>query len=167
MYPKWVEKAARLICEDCRGCGSVHDIIAIGVASASRKEASTGLQALLIVACPCCGERMSITVNKPMESIMEAMREFVRHSEETANGATPPIQLSPKKPVEPKLVREDIGILRPSVRGNQPDTPPTQREIQHFLHRLRTTSFKRSTKGFKNWMKDFGADPDKPVDGGE
>jgi hypothetical protein len=30
--------------------------------------------------------------------------------------------------------------LRPSRRTGQPDTPPTQREIQAFLHRLRKTS---------------------------
>jgi hypothetical protein len=59
---------------------------------------------------------------------------------------------------------DGTGPLRPSRRENQPDTPPTQQEIQAFLHRLRRTSFKRGSKGFKTWMKGFGIDSDASGD---
>jgi hypothetical protein len=52
--------------------------------------------------------------------------------------------------------------VRPSRRRNQPLTPPTRPEIQAFLNRMRKTSFKRSSKGFKEWMSRFGLAADVP-----
>jgi hypothetical protein len=49
---------------------------------------------------------------------------------------------------------------RPSIRASQPDTPPTQREVQEFLRRLRKASFQSGSIGFLDWMKDIGVDPD-------
>lgn len=166
MYPKWVEKASRLICEDCHGIGSFHDIIAIGIARPNPQETYTGSLAMMIVACPVCGERMSITIKQPMESVMEAMAEFAQLTDQAAKNAKPPIQIPPKKPVEPKVGHKGTNPLRPSIRENQPGTPPTQREIQSFLQRLRKTSFKSGSKGFKDWMKGFGVNADDGTDEG-
>jgi hypothetical protein len=108
---------------------------------------------------------MSVTVREPLKSVIAAMREFVAVIDEVGRNTPPPINLPSRQPQpadEPGTstkTSENSGPLRPSVRDDQPDTPPTQREIQAFLHRLRRTSFRRSSKGFTDWMKEMGADP--------
>ena len=58
------------------------------------------------------------------------------------------------------MAQDNPAPLRPSRRRGQPVTPPSQKEVRAFLNRLRLTPFKRGSKGFKKWMKDFGAELD-------
>jgi hypothetical protein len=170
MYPKWIAKVTRLACADCRYCTSFHDIVAIGVSRPSKQEAYIGPLAMLILICPGCGRQMQVTLREPIESVILAMRELVRLADETGRNTPPPFNSGKPKtdsanPTAMKAV-DGTGPLRPSRRANQPDAPPTQQEIQAFLRRLRTTSFKRGTKGFTDWMKDLGADSGAADDGG-
>jgi hypothetical protein len=164
MYPKWLEEVCRTPCGKCHVVPTPVDIIAVGIARPNNIEAYVGPLAMLLVECPCCGERMQITLRESVESVVEAIHEFVKVVGEAARNVPPPIQLPPSKPRvadDDRAMRkaaDGTGPLRPSRRDNQPDTPPTQREIQAFLHRLRKTSFRLKSKGFTDWMKDMGAD---------
>jgi hypothetical protein len=161
MYPKWIAKAARLACAECRYCTSFHDIVAIGMSRPSKQEAYIGPLAMLILICPGCGRRIEVTLREPIETVILAMRELVRLADEIGRNTPPPFSFSkPKSHADGPTVTkssDDSGPLRPSRREDQPDTPPTQQEIQLFLRRLRKTSFKRGSKGFADWMKDMGA----------
>jgi hypothetical protein len=159
MYPKWVEEVSRTPCAECHGVPTTADIIAVGTARPSKQEAYLGPLAMLLVDCPNCGGRMYITLREPIQSVIRAMREFVRIADEAGRKTPPPFNFGTKaRDAAAAVTRDGSGPLRPSRRKNQPDTPPTQREIQAFLHRLRKTSFKRGSKGFRNWMKDIGAE---------
>jgi hypothetical protein len=164
MYPKWIAKVTRLACAECRYCTSFHDIVAIGMSRPSKQEAYIGPLAMLILICPGCGRRIEITLREPIESVILAMRELVRLADETGRNTPPPFNFSKPK-TDPggeaaTKISDGGGALRPSRRADQPDTPPTQREIQAFLQRLRKTSFKRGSKSFADWMKYMGADDD-------
>lgn len=166
MYPQWVEEICRTPCAECHAVPALCDIIAIGSARPSKREAYLGPLAMLLVACPGCGGRMYITVREPIDTVILAMREFVRLADEAGRNTPPPLNFSkPKSNAgSATLGADSSGKLRPSRRKNQPDTPPTQQEIQAFLRRLRKTSFKRRSKGFTTWMKDIGAGDDLEVD---
>jgi hypothetical protein len=162
MYPKWIDKVTRLACKNCRYCTSFHDIVAIGMMRASRREPQIGPRAMIILACPGCGGRMQVTVRRPIDSVILAMHELVRVADKAGHDA-PPINLGEHKSEDPGVpitqkTSDDSSPVRPSRRDDQPDTPPTPREIQLFLRRLRKTSFNRNSKGFNGWMKDLGAD---------
>jgi hypothetical protein len=163
MYPQWVEQICRTPCE-CHGLPSADDIVAIGVAKPGTGAEHMGPMAMVMVICPKCGELMNITVREPLKSVIAAMRQLVEVIDEVGRNTPPPFNLPLP---QPQPTGDDAGAaaknpvpLRPSLRKDQPATPPTQREIQSFLHRLRTTSFKRGTKGFTEWMKDLGAQED-------
>lgn len=162
MYPKWIVEAARLACADCRYCTSVHNIVAIGMSRPSKQEAYIGPLAMLILICPGCGRRMEVTLREPIESVIFAMRELVRLADETGRNTPPPFSfIKPKTDSSSEgvtKISESSGAPRPSRRPGQPDTPPTPQEIQAFLRRLRKTSFKRASRGFKTWMQDLRAD---------
>lgn len=163
MYPNWVEEVSRTPCGRCHRIPTPTDIIAVGAARPNAIEAYVGPLAMILVLCPRCGERMCITLREPVESVVEALREFVHVTAEESKKVKPPIHFPRSKPRgadNPAITKtnDGVGPLRPSRREGQPDTPPTQREIQLFLSRLRKTSFKRGSKGFTDWMKDMGAD---------
>ena len=92
-----------------------------------------------------------------------SLREFVRVIDEIGLSTPPPFNFrrSNTRPADDAnaTAKTSDGARppRPSRRKNQPDTPPTPGEIQAFLHRLRKTSFRRKSKGFREWMKDIGA----------
>ncbi|HEX8524205.1 MAG TPA: hypothetical protein VF669_18265 [Tepidisphaeraceae bacterium] len=94
------------------------------------------------------------------------MGEMTRLAEEARRNASPLINFTTPDPsaAMPAVSETTHGNspLRPSRRKNQPDSPPTQAEIRAFLNRLRKTSFKRSSKGFKHWMQGFGVNSDAP-----
>src|SRR5947209_1073004 len=141
MYPKWIEEVCRTSCGKCHVVPTPIDIISVGIARPNNIEAYIGPLAMLLVECPCCGERMYITLRESVESVVEAIHEFVKVVAEAARNVPPPIQLprsKPRRESDRATERSDNSNvpLRPSVRDNQPDTPPTQREIQLFLHRL-------------------------------
>jgi hypothetical protein len=162
MYPKWVEEVSRTPCGECHASPTIADIVAIGTARPAKREAYLGPLARVLIACPGCGGQMYITLREPIASVILAMREFVRLADETGRNTPPPFNFSkPKTDLGGEAatdVSEGCGALRPSRRTNQPDTPPTQQEIQLFLRRLKNVSFKRTSKGFNNWMRDMRAD---------
>jgi hypothetical protein len=164
MYPKWVEEICRTPCE-CHGLPGIDDIVAIGVARPGKGAEFMGPMAMVMVVCPSCGQLMNITVREPLKSVIAAMRQLVEVIDEVGRKTPPSFNLPRPKPQQ---TSEGAGAnasearrpLRPSLRKDQPATPPTQREIQSFLRRLRTVSFKRGTKGFTEWLRDLGADDD-------
>lgn len=159
MYPKWVQEICTTPCTGCRATPALDDIIAVGAARPAKQEAYLGPLAMLLVVCPNCGGRMYITLREPIQSVIRAMREFARIADEAGRNTPPPFNFGTKaRDASAAVTRDGTGPLRPSRRENQPDTPPTQQEIQAFLRRLRKTSFKRGSKGFTNWMKDIGAE---------
>ena len=132
--------------------------------------------------CPYCGRVTNLLTRQPLSKVLDGVTAFAQVIEQQCQGKEPPLKIpgltTPKPPAPPPApapplapatagASDPTAPLRPSRRSNQPVTPPTQAEIRAFLNRLRKTSFKRGTKGFKTWMKDIGADPDKPVDPGE
>jgi hypothetical protein len=161
MYPQWVEQICRTPCE-CHGLHSVDDIVAIGVAKPGKGAEHMGPMAMVMVVCPSCGQLMNITVREPLKSVIAAMRQLVEVIDEVGRNTPPPFNLPRRKP---QPTGDDTAANasktrrppRPSVRNDQPMTPPTQREIRSFLHRLRLNSFKRGAKDFSSWMKDLGA----------
>jgi hypothetical protein len=170
MYPKWIAKATRLACKDCRYCTSFHDIVGIGMTRPSRKEPYAGPSALITLACPGCGVRIHVTVREPVESVILALGEMARLADEAGRNKPSPFNFSKLKTdagSEAETKIGDGGGLRPSRRAGQPDTPPTQHEIQAFLRRLRKTSFRRKSKGFSRWMKEFEADAGAGGDAGD
>lgn len=165
MYPKWVEEICRTPCE-CHGVPGIDNIIAIGVARPAHGAEFMGPMAMVMVVCPGCGELMNITVREPLKSVIAAMRQLVEVIDEVGGNTPPPINLPRPKPQPTADDGGDnaTGRLRPSLRKDQPATPPTQREVQGFLRRLRATSFKRGSKGFTDWLKDLGAPDDGSSD---
>ena len=178
MYPKWMQKM--LYCNPCRGCRirlDAQNVQAVGIRYPEEFEAWKAEPILCItLACPYCGQALNLLSREPLQKVLDAVTAFARVIEQQCQGKEPPLKIPglttptpaapPPTPAPPATSSGDADRLRPSRRGNQPVTPPTQAEIRAFLNRLRRTSFKRGSKGFKTWMKDIGADPDKPVDGG-
>lgn len=151
MYPKWIYEICQTPCVNCRATPTADDIVAIGMTRPDKTEAYIGPLATLVVVCPTCRERMCIAVREPLNSVIQAVRHFTKVADETGVSTPPPFNLH-----LPKITAGNSDLPRPSKRQDQPNTPPTQEEIQAFLRRLRKTSFKRRSKGFAGWMRRMG-----------
>ena len=177
MYPKWMQKM--LYCNPCRGCRirlDAQNVQAVGIRYPEEFEAWKAEPVLFIsLGCPYCGQVLNLLARQPLAKALDAVAAFGHVIEQQCQGKEPPLKIQglttakppPPPPTPAPPTTADADRLRPSRRSNQPVTPPTQAEIRAFLNRLRKTSFRRGTKGFKTWMKEMGADPDKPADGGE
>ena len=73
---------------------------------------------------------------------------------------------------DPRLPKSPLGKQWDAERKRHKDSlkdMPTDEEVQTFLKQLKRTSFKRSSKGFRHWMRQFGIDIDQsgpPTGGG-
>lgn len=140
MYPDWLTTMFQSNpCSECRASLTLRDIEAVGV----RRPYPDGLQRPLAMAtcvCPHCGNRMSCTIDQPLEGVLAAVEALYRELAEAAPPSDGAFQLpSPKA--------KGTGRARPSRRRNQPTAPPTEEEIRTFLARLKRMSFKAGSKG--------------------
>jgi hypothetical protein len=177
MYPPWMNEMFR--CLPCSGCGSrlaSDDIEIVGVRRPEEWEAWLA-QPIFVISLICrnCGQVTNALHRQPLGEVVNGVTAFVRDIERDCQGKEPLVKIpglttakpagSPSSPAPtPPAPTEPPDHVRPSRRRNQPVKPPTPAEIRAFLNRMRKTSFKRGSKGFKNWMKNIGADPDKPVE---
>lgn len=170
MFPEFMNDIlGQARCGHCNAPQTIADIQVVGVRPPEEFEAFYAEPVFnIIMGCKKCGQWTNHTMRRSRAESIEGVVSFIELIERECEGKKPPLNIpglgKKSKPVpNPSAQRaaEAAGNSRPrpSRRDNQPDTPPTQREIQHFLHRLRKTSFKRGSEGFKDWMKDMGAGP--------
>jgi hypothetical protein len=173
MYPKWMQEM--LYCNPCTGCRirlDAQNVQAVGIRQPEEFEAWKAEPVFFVsLACPYCGQVVNLLSRQPLTKSLDGIEAFGRVVEQQCQGKEPPLEIpgftTPTSPPTPTAPADgDTDQLRPSRRSNQPVTPPTQAEIRAFLNRLRKTSFKRGSKGFKTWMKDIGADAENPADDG-
>jgi hypothetical protein len=172
MFPEFMNDIlGQARCGHCNAPQTIADIRVVGVRPPEEFEAFRGEPVFIIImGCKNCGQWTNHTIRRSRADSIEGVVSFIKLIEAECEGKTPPINIPglekklnpPPAPIPPQRTAE--ARPRPSIRDDQPDTPPTQREIQFFLQRLRKTSFKRSSKGFKDWMKGFGVDDDAPCD---
>lgn len=174
MFPNYMNDMLRqTCCGHCEAPQSIEDIRVVGVRRPEEFEAFYAEPVFIIITgCKNCGQWTNHTMRRSRADAIAGISSFIDLIERKCQDKKPPINIPGlgKKPASTSEVSAsppsaqnpvDESHPRPSVRHNQPTTPPTQREIQHFLHRLRKTSFRRGTKGFSKWMKDIGADTDE------
>lgn len=169
MFPDFMnDMLSQARCGQCNAPQTPADIQIVGVRRPEEFEAFYGEGVFVIVmSCNACGQWTNYSMRRPRADSIAGCARFIDLIEQECQGKKPPLNIPG---LEKKSKRTSTrahmpqraaeGSPRPSRRENQPDTPPTQREIQCFLHRLRKTSFKRNSKGFSDWMKDMGADGD-------
>lgn len=180
MYPDWVRGMFQNNpCVKCRAELSLADIEAIGVRRPMDNEAHLPLPwGLVIATCRHCGQYMHFVMRCPIEPVVDAVRElFWRIETGPADSAANPLpgldagqppagnRASGKPAFDAAEWSEQP--VRPSIRRDQPLTPPTEEEIRHFLNRLRKTSFRRKSKGYAKWIRRFDSDRNGPPTGGD
>ena len=165
MYPEWlISLFADNTCVRCRTALTTDDIDAVGTRRPMPHDDPRAPLALIIVTCKHCGQCINCTLPLDLPAVLDAVTAFaarIARAAETKDADLngPHFQRSPA--TGNATERPNIERVRPSRRDGQPLTPPTQREIQAFLNRMRATPFKRGTKGFDRWMKRMGIDPDR------
>ena len=187
-YPQWV----RQIFEPgfkCTRCGQrlqLADLVSVGV---SRPPAGNLLdkkpRGRAFADCSKCFKTFCFEVEAPQADIVEAVNEFYEHldlfGDPAPGNQDKPRDKKPdiKKPGKAMWSIDDI--IQKGGDSLPPKTPlekqwhaagkrhkgsltdmPTEEEVQAFLKQLNRTSFKRSSKGFRHWMRQFGIDIDQP-----
>lgn len=141
MYPQWTWKLFKSIkCCKCKNQLSPFDIEQIGIEENTQMAVSTDPKLSLLAVCRKCGQRHRIWEYQPIEDVIRAMRIFYSLNKHYG----------------------EHGDLR---KKPPPRTPISDKEVKTFLNRLNRTSFKRSSKGFQQWMKDLGAPLIMPDEG--
>jgi hypothetical protein len=172
MFPEFMNDIlGQARCGHCDAPQTIADIRVVGVRPPEEFEAFRGEPVFIIImGCKNCGQWTNHTMRRSRAESVEGIVSFIQMIERDCEGKKPPLNIpglgrkttpaAMPLPDTPQPAADATGNSRPrpSRRKNQPDTPPTQREIQAFLHRLRKTSFRRKSKGFSKWMKEFGAD---------
>lgn len=152
MYPEWLTTMFQSNpCSECRAGLTLSDIEAVGV----RRPYPDGLQrplAMVTCVCPHCGNRMSCTIDQPLEGVLAGVEALYLELADTAAPGNGMFQL-------PSVPAKKTGRARPSRRRNQPSAPPTEKEIRDFLARLKRMSFKT---GSKDMGKLTGRKPRRP-----
>lgn len=163
MFPDFMQDMVNLMeCGHCDAPQTIADIRVVGIRRPEEFEAFRGEPVFIIITgCPQCGQWTNHTMRRSRAQSIAGCNSFIDLIEKECKGKKPPINipgLGKKSARSSAGESESSQRPRPSRRLNQPQTPPTQQEIQQFLGRLRRTSFKRSSKGFTNWMKELGSD---------
>ena len=114
---------------------------------------------IMVMGCKTCCQVTNHTMRRPRAESLEGCVSFIKLIEAECEGKSPPLNIPglgkkgmPEPTALPNARQRAADAInnsrpRPSRRENQPDTPPTQREIQAFLHRLRKTSFRPEVEG--------------------
>jgi hypothetical protein len=174
MFPTYMQYILdRARCGHCNAPQTTADIAMVGVRRPEEFEAFYAEPVFVIVmGCKHCGQWTNNTIRRTRNDSVDGFVSFIQLIEAECAGKKPPLnipglgkksQAAPCNPSSPDATNRPANALdkqrpRPSIRPNQPVTPPTQEEIQAFLRRLRATPFKRGSKGFATWMKKLGAD---------
>jgi hypothetical protein len=168
MFPHWMtDMLAHARCGHCNEPQTAADIQIVGVRRPEECEAFHAEPVFVMVMnCNACGQFTNHAMRRPGGEATDAIVRFIVLIKQECQGKKPPLNipgLGKKRersaPATP-LHQSAAAPPRPSRRDGQSDTPPSQREIQAFLRRLRKASFRSGSKGFKDWMKDIGADPE-------
>jgi hypothetical protein len=161
-------------CGHCNEPQTIADIQIVGVRRPEDFEAFHAEPVfVMVMSCTACGQWTNHAMRRPGGDATDAIVKFIVLIKQECQGKKPALPLpglgkkrSDASEEMPPQSREH-SPLRPSIRDDHPVTPPTQREIQLFLNRLRKTSFRRRSKGFSNWLKDLGGNGNRGDDLGQ
>lgn len=166
MYPKIIQsifdRGER--CKSCNSNLSTSGIALIGVRPPDPwRNRPLGLY---LTVCPLCGHRTETSFDVTLADLIAAVEAKWSEFESAPPLESMPFMIPQKDvpPVETEQTSEEPPKpkpVRPSRRSNQPLKPPTPAEIKRFLARLKATSFKTNSKGFK---KLTGPPSSKPLD---
>jgi hypothetical protein len=157
MYPTWLTNLfINNTCPECHEVLTVDDIVAIGARRPEQFEAHLReAMTMILVRCHHCRVMINFSTRCLRAGLVDAVHELCDRIESADITASP---LFGSDAQQPSSDPTDCAPVRPSIRRDHPDTPPTQAEVRAFLDRLRRASFKRGSKGFRNWMKGFRDD---------
>lgn len=171
-YPTWIYKVfeCEIICHKCRHRMKVDEMASIGVCHPRAADAGLRVpQAQIQMICKLCHRHAFIFISIDQEKLMHAITAHFKQASEV------------ERP-DPEVERDsfDFGdVDSDELQGCDPETceasdpfkrsglfrklnahndMPTKREIQRFLRKLKTTSFRRNTKSFKAFMRRLGID---------
>ncbi len=183
-YPKWVHDAMNngITCRKCQRLIELLDIQMIGVQYPSANQIyDLRPRAYIITECRKCFQKTGIEMTAPKPLLLSAVEALFDHieSERPRTEKSSPFLPSPNYPPpkgpgdvpgEPIPENQSPAALawQDRRRRNRKKLArePNDREVKAFLRALNATSFKRSSKSFRAFMKQLGIDIDWPEKGG-
>ena len=153
MFPSWTtDMLAHARCGHCNEPQTIADIQIVDV---RRPEGFEAFHAepifVMVMSCTACGQWTHHSMRRRGGDATDAIVKFIVLIKQECQGKKPPLEIPGsrcKRKGDTASANTTPGKLWPSIRQHQPDTPPTQGEIQAFLRRLRATPFRRNSKGF-------------------
>lgn len=152
----------------CVACSKVlNDARVLGAGMAEPiipKHASLGVTVLVIVRCPDCGYNQALFGYAPDRRIfLKVLNEVATSAWQQFKDYTPPKpgdvpcpfdQLAMGIPVhQSEEEPEPSDPIRPSIRPCTPTEPMSDAEITRFVRRLHRLPLRRTSKGFRQWLK--------------
>lgn len=128
------------------------------------RHASLGVTVLVVVRCSDCGYNQALFGYAPDRMIFlkvlnevatSAWKQF-KDSEtpKPDDGPCPFDELAMGIPVRgPEEKPDSTGVVRPSIRSCTPDEPINEAEQKRFLRQLYRVPMRRTSKGFRQWLK--------------
>lgn len=121
MYPKWVEEVSHTPCAACHAVAASATLSRSALRTpASARHASARWRCSWPPA-PVAGGRMFITLREPIQSVILALREFVRLADEEGRKTRPPFNFGVGNPLNADDAR----------RENQPTRRRRSRKFRH------------------------------------
>ncbi len=165
-YPRWVHDAAdgQVICPECDRMIQLDGIRAIGVQYPETKQVHDRRPvAFVMTYCEDCDGRISLVAQvdkSQMLSAVETLYDYIEAQRPYTEVASP-FAAKPHNAIPKSGERWPAAVAWAKRRRRQLAQlaqPPTDKETQVFLNRLKRTSFKRSSKSFEEFMWLMGID---------
>jgi len=155
----------RSCCVACSNILAEAKVLGAGMAEpVIPRHASLGVTVLVVVRCPNCGYNQALFGYAPNrmtflkflnETATSAWKQFKEYkAPKPGDGPCPFDELSMGIPVRRSEEEPDsTGVVRPSVRSCTPDEPISDAEVKRFVRRLHRLPLRRTSKGFRQWLK--------------
>lgn len=164
--PSWISTILeRSQCVACEKIQTDSIVLGVGIAEPIKpKHASLGVTVLVVVRCSNCGFTHVLFGYAPDRAVFlkilnevatSAWKKFKdNQSQKPGSGPCPFDELEMGIPVcGPEQAPENTGVVRPSIRSCTPDEPIGEAEMKRFLRRLHRVPLRRTSKGFRQWLK--------------